>query len=146
MMEEPSSASSAEAPTVALRTALTASKGLEEPLRLLGCAAIRHPWGTVALWLIAILLGAWGAHRLPQLSVGVEAGVPGSPSKRADDVLRSEFNNPFIDPLVVAVSAPHLSIDAAPYLGWLKETGRILAAVPSVRRIDSYAEGNDERL
>ena len=146
MMEEPSSASSAKAPTVALRAALNASKGLEEPLRLLGCAAIRHPWATVALWLIAILLGAWGAHRLPQLSVGVEAGVPGSPSKRADDVLRSEFNNPFIDPLVVAVSAPHLSIDTAPYLGWLKETGRILAAVPSVRRIDSFAEGKDERL
>jgi RND superfamily putative drug exporter len=146
MMEDPSSASPAEAPTVALRAALNSSKGLEEPLRLLGCAAIRHPWATVALWLIAILLGAWGAHRLPHLSVGVEAGVPGSPSKRADDVLRSEFNNPFIDPLVVAVSAPHLSIDAVPYLGWLKETGRILAAVPSVRRIDSYAEGNDERL
>jgi putative drug exporter of the RND superfamily len=146
MMEEPSSASSAEAPTVALRTALNASKGLEEPLRLLGSAAIRHPWGTVALWLIAIILGAWGAHRLPQLSVGVEAGVPGSPSKRADDLLRSEFNNPFIDPLVVAVSAPHLSIDTAPYLDWLKETGHILAAVPAVRRIESFAEGHDERL
>ncbi|HEY4449409.1 MAG TPA: MMPL family transporter [Steroidobacteraceae bacterium] len=100
----------------------------------------------MALWLIAILLGAWGAHRLPQLSVGVEAGVPGSPSKRADDLLRSEFNNPLIDPLVVAVNAPHLSVDTAPYLDWLKETGRILAAVPAVRRIESFAEGHDERL
>jgi len=141
-MEEPSSAS----PTVALRAALEASRGVEEPLRRLGRAAVHHPWRTVTLWLIAILLGAWGGHRLPGVTRGVEGGVPGSPSKRAADALRSDFNNPLIDPLVVAVSAPHLRIDAPPYLEWLRETGRTLAAVPAVRRIESYADGSDERL
>jgi RND superfamily putative drug exporter len=100
----------------------------------------------IALWLVAVLLGAWGRHQLPQVTVGVEGGVPGSPSKRAADELRSEFNNPFIDPLVVAVSAPHLRIDAPPYLNWLRETSHLLASVPGVRRVASYAEDSDARL
>ena len=97
-------------------------------------------------WLIAILLGAWGAHRLPQVTLGVEGGVPGSASRRAADALRSEFNNPFFDPLVVAVSAPHLQVEAPTYLAWLKETARVVAGVPGVQRVISYADERDARL
>ena len=145
-MEEPSPASPAEAPAVALRVAPGAAAGSNPPPRLLGRAIVRHPWSIIALWLVAILLGAWGRHQLPKVTVGVEGGVPGSPSKRAADELRSEFNNPFIDPLVVAVSAPHLRIDAPPYLNWLRESSQLLASVPGVRRVASYAEGSDARL
>jgi RND superfamily putative drug exporter len=108
--------------------------------------AARHPWLVLVTWLIAILLGAWGEYRLPQVTLGVEGGVPGSPSRRAAEALRSEFNNPFIDPLVVAVSVPHLQVEAPPYFAWLEETGRVLAAVPGVRRVASYADGRDVRL
>src|SRR6516162_7928086 len=145
-MEEPSPASPAEAPAVVLPVAPGAAAGRNQPPRLLSRAIVRHPWSVIALWSVAVLLGAWGRHLLPQVTVGVEGGVPGSPSKRAADALRSEFNNPFIDPLVVAVSAPRLRIDAPPYLNWLRETSHLLAAVPGVRRVASYAEGSDARL
>ncbi len=144
--DEPSLASPAEAPAVAVRAAPAAATAPQRPLRLLGRAVVRHPWAVVVAWLVAILLGAWGEQRLPEVTVGVEGGVPGSPSRLAADALRNEFNNPFIDPLVVAVSAPHLQIDAPPYLSWLRETSPVLAAVPGVRRVASYADGSDAQL
>ena len=110
---------------------LDTAADLKGPLQPAG-TAMRHPWVVLAVWLIALLLGAWGAHRLPQVTLGVEGGVPGSPSRRAAEALRNEFNNPFIDPLVVAVSAPHLKVEASPYLAWVAETAHALAAVPGV--------------
>ena len=127
------------------RAPFDAEADLKGPLRPAG-TAMRHPWLVLAVWLIAVLLGAWGAHRLPQVTLGVEGGVPGSPSRLAADALRSEFNNPFIDPLVVAVSAPHLKVDAPPYLAWVAATAHALATVPGVRRVASYADERDARL
>jgi len=125
---------------------VAADAGLEGPPPPSGSAVVRHPSLVLAAWLIAILLGAWGEYRLPQVTLGVEGGVPGSPSRRAAEALRSEFNTPFFDPLVVAVSAPHLQVAAPPYFAWLEETGRVLAQVPGVRRVASYADGRDARL
>ena len=84
---------------------------LPDPFLRLGAFVARHPWWVLALWLVAIVLGAWGAHRLGQVTVGVEGGVRGSPSARAAEVMSREFSNPFTDPVVVAVAAPHLAID-----------------------------------
>jgi putative drug exporter of the RND superfamily len=127
------------------RAPLDADADLRGPLRP-AAMAVRHPWLVLAVWLIAVLLGAWGAHRLPQVTLGVEGGVPGSPSRRAAEALRNEFNNPFIDPLVVAASAPRLTVEASPYLAWVAETAHALAAVPGVRRVASYADERDARL
>jgi len=118
----------------------------EEHLPVHATVMVRHPWLVLGAWLIAILLGAWGAHRLPRVTLGVEAGVAGSPSRRAADTLRNEFSNPFFDPLVVAVSAPHLQVEAPAYFGWLKETAHLVAGIPSVRQVISYADGRDARL
>src|SRR5579862_550130 len=100
----------------------------------LGSVVVRHPWWVLSAWIVAIALGAWGAHRLGQVTLGVEGGVPGSPSRRANDALRTQFSNPFIDPVVVAVSAPHLKVDAAPYAAWLSEATHALTALPEVRK------------
>jgi putative drug exporter of the RND superfamily len=143
-MEEQSPASPAEAPALALHAAPATAP--RRPVLLLGRAVVRHPWLVIAAWVVAILLGAWGEHRLPQVTIGVEGGVPGSPSRLAAQALRNEFNNPFIDPLVVAVSAPHLQVDTPPYLTWLKETSRVAAAVPGVRRVASHADDRDAQL
>ena len=117
-----------------------------EHLPLHATVMARYPWLVLGAWLIAILLGAWGAHRLPQVTLGVEAGVAGSPSRLAADTLRNDFSNPFFDPLVVAVSAPHLQVEAPAYFAWLKETAHLVAGVPSVRQVISYADGRDARL
>jgi len=116
------------------------------PFLRLGRAVVRHPRLVLGIWAVVILLGAWGEHRLAQVTQGVEAGVPDSPSRRASEALYRDFTNPFIDPLVVAVSAPHLRVNEPPYLAWLEQTSRTLAALPSVRRVSSFAQEHDARL
>jgi hypothetical protein len=98
-----------------------------------------HPRVVIIAWVAAIIIGAWGAHRLPQVAVGGTGGISGSPSAAAAKALRTEFSNPFIDPLVVAVSAPRLRIDEEPYLAWVRNAARVLGALPSVRRVADYA-------
>ena len=97
-------------------------------------------------WIVAIALGAVGAHKLPAVAVGGTAGIPGSPSILAGDALRTEFSNPFIDPLVLAVSAPRLNVDDAPYLSWIQNAARVLGALPSVRRVADYAGTHDPEM
>ena len=105
-----------------------------------------HPRVTLIAWVAAIAVGAWGAHRLPQVAVGGTGGIPGSPSDTVARALRTEFTNPFIDPLVVAVSAPALRIDDAPYLNWLKSAARVLGALPSVRSVADYSRAHDPQM
>ena len=119
---------------------------MSEWLRRLARAVVRHPWRVLAIWAVVLLFGAWGEHRLAQVTLGVEAGVPDSPSRGASEALYRDFSNPFIDPVVVAVSAPHLRVDEPPYLTWLEETRHALEALPSVRRVASYADTRDARL
>ena len=98
-----------------------------------------HPRTILFAWVVAIALGAWGEHLLPEATVGGAAGVPGSPSNLANAALRTEFNNPFIDPLIVAVSAPRLDVAQDPYLGWVKQASQALSKVPGVARVEDYA-------
>lgn len=112
----------------------------------LGQAVVQRPWRVLLIWLLAIVAGAIGSHRLAQVTVGVVGGVPDSPSRRAGDLLRSEFGNPFIDPIVVAVSAPGLRVDTQPYLGWLQQAGEVLRHLQQVRRVASYADTRDAQL
>ncbi|HTB27832.1 MAG TPA: MMPL family transporter, partial [Steroidobacteraceae bacterium] len=105
-----------------------------------------HPRVVLLGWIVAIALGAVGAHKLPAVAVGGTAGIPGSPSILAGDALRTEFSNPFIDPLVLAVSAPRLNVDDAPYLSWIQNAARVLGALPSVRRVADYAGTHDPEM
>jgi RND superfamily putative drug exporter len=112
----------------------------------LGFWVARHPWRVLVLWALIIALGAIGSHRLAQVAVGGEGGVPGSPSRLAADALRLQFSNPFLDPLVVAVTSPRLRVDEAPYASWLRQTAARLAALPEVRRVESYSDSRDAHL
>src|SRR5579871_1912289 len=112
---------------------------MSDPFLRLGRLVARRPWWFIAVWLLAITFGAIGAHRLQRVTVGVEGGVPGSPSHRAGELLRTEFSNPFLDPLVVAVSAPHLKVSDAPLLGWLKHTEQTLSGLGGVHKVASFA-------
>ena len=112
----------------------------------LGRWVATHPRRVLAAWLVAIALGAWGAHKLPQVSVGGAGGIDGSPSSQAADALRNEFDNPFIDPLLVAVSSPKLQIDSDPYLAWVRRVSATLAGLREVRRVASYADTHDSRM
>jgi len=98
-----------------------------------------HPRTILFAWIVAIGLGAWGEYRLPEATVGGAAGVPGSPSDLANAALHTEFSNPFIDPLIVAVSAPGLDVAKEPYIGWVRRASQAMSKVPGVARIEDYA-------
>jgi putative drug exporter of the RND superfamily len=87
-----------------------------------------------------------GSHRLTQVTVGVEGGVPDSPSRRAGDALRRDFSNPFLDPVLVAVRAPQLNVAHPPYFDWLRTTGQALSRLHEVRRVKSFADERDGEL
>jgi putative drug exporter of the RND superfamily len=105
----------------------------------LGQWVATHPRTILFVWIVAIALGAWGEYRLPDATVGGAAGIPGSPSDLANAALRTEFSNPFIDPLIVAVSAPGLDVAKEPYIGWVRQASQALSKVPGVAKIENYA-------
>jgi RND superfamily putative drug exporter len=124
------------------RQELTLNSGF---LRL-GTWVAAHPKGVLFAWLVVIALGAWGAHKLPDAAVGGTGDIEGSPSKAVSVALRSEFTNPFIDPLVVAVAAPALDIDREPYRAWVQQAAGAIGALPDVRKVSSYVDARDARM
>jgi RND superfamily putative drug exporter len=112
----------------------------------LGTWVAAHPKGVLFAWVIVIALGAWGAHKLPDTAVGGTGDIEGSPSKAVSEALRSEFTNPFIDPLVVAVSAPALDIDQEPYRAWLRRAAGAIGSLPVVRKVSSYVDVPGARM
>jgi putative drug exporter of the RND superfamily len=112
----------------------------------LGAWVATHPRRVLGMWVIAIALGAWGAHKLPQVAVGGAGGIEGSPSQGVSDLLRSDFTNPFIDPLVVAVSAPGLDIDRDPYRAWVQRTAAVLGRLRDARKVSSYADTREPHM
>jgi RND superfamily putative drug exporter len=112
----------------------------------IGTWVAMHAVLVLCAWVVFIALGAWGAHRLSQVAVGGAGGITGSPSGVASERLRTEFQNPYIDPLVLAVSAPDLKVDSEPYLAWIKRAGAALSALPEVRRVASFADSRDARM
>jgi len=116
---------------------------LNSLFRKLGGWVAMHPLSVIAVWAITIAIGAWGAHELPSVAVGGTGGIEGSPSKAVSVLLRSDFTNPYINPLIVAVSAPQLDIRATPYQEWVRQTGKILSALPAVSKVASYLDTQD---
>ena len=112
----------------------------------LGRWVAAHPRPILVAWLVALALGAWGAHKLPEAAVGGVSGITGSPSKAASDALRNEFDNPLLDPLVIAVSAPDLRVEAEPYRGWVQRAASLLGGMPEIRRVRSVADSSDPKL
>ena len=112
----------------------------------LGQWVAAHPRATLIGWIAIIAFGGWGAHRLPQAAVGGAGDIPGSPSAAAAKALRNDFVNPFIDPLVVAVSAPSLHIDDGPYLAWTRSAAAVLAALPSVPQVADYSRTRSPQM
>lgn len=100
----------------------------------------------MAAWIAVILVGAWGAHRLPQIAVGGAGGIPGSPALAAGDTLRKDFQNPFIDPLIVAISVPGLEIDQEPYRTWARHAATVLGGLSEVRRVAGYLDTHEARM
>jgi len=113
---------------------------------MLGRAVARHPILVVSIWAVAIGFGAWGAVAFPGVAVGGAASVAGSASQRVDTTLRRDFDDPFLDPLIVAVSMSRYSIGEPRFAAWDRRAAAALRALPDVSRVASYTDGGDPSL
>jgi RND superfamily putative drug exporter len=111
----------------------------------LGTFVAGHPLRILALWAVAIALGAWGAHLFPQAARGGYSGLAGSASKSVSDALSADFDAPFLDPLVVAIESPHLTPANPALRDWLQAVTERLRALPQVAQVGADP-GLDPRL
>jgi RND superfamily putative drug exporter len=105
-----------------------------------GASVARHPRRWLAAWAVAIALGAWGAHNFPAAAIGGSTGLAGSPSKAVDDALQTEFSDPFLQSVAIAVASPGLTADAAPMRAWQRDVAAALRGRAEVRAVADYAE------
>jgi len=112
----------------------------------LGHGVCRHRRAVVGAWLAAILVAAGGAQQLPHVVVGGSGPLEGSSSQRMDAVLHAEFDYPYSQPLIVAISSERQTADDSTFLAWIEEAATRLRGLPEVREVASYAEHGDSRL
>jgi RND superfamily putative drug exporter len=112
----------------------------------LGNWVATHPKRVLLIWICLIGAGAIGAHKFDQVTVGGAGGIENSPSFRVAETLRSDFSNPYIDPLVIAVHSSTLTVDADPYLSWVRRTAEMLGKLPEVRKVSSFADSPNARM
>jgi RND superfamily putative drug exporter len=106
----------------------------------------KHPRRFLAGWAIVIALGVWGGERFPDAAQGGTAGLYGSDSKLVSDTLRTDFKNPFLDPLIVVISSPRYASDDSGLLAWNREAADALRRLPEVKQVAAYADRHDPQL
>ena len=111
-----------------------------------GACVGRHPRGVLAAWAVAIALGACGSRSFELAAQSGTSDLYGSPSHEVAATLRSDFSVPFLEPLVVAVSTPTLSVDDAALMAWDRDAARALRGLPSVKRVAAYSDSHDPHL
>ena len=121
-------------------------RAMDAIFRRLGSYVSRHPRWILCAWAVAISLGAWGAHYFPAAARGGYTGLAGSSSKAVSDTLHTEFDDPFLDPLAVAVSSPAHAIDDPALLAWTRAVAQKLRTLPEVRQVADYGTAPDPHL
>jgi uncharacterized membrane protein YdfJ with MMPL/SSD domain len=100
----------------------------------LGRFAFDHRRAVVAVWVVAVALGALGALRLPGALLGGSGAIAGSPSAAVAQTLATRFENPFGELLVVAIASDHLPPADPRRALALHEAARRLRATPDRRQ------------
>ena len=119
---------------------------MNRSLHHFGAFVGRHPRSVLFTWAIAIGLGLWGAAKFQIAAQSGTSGLYGSPSNAVTEALRSEFSNPFLEPLIVVVSSPRLTIDDSRLLRWDEQAAKTLRALPVVKAVAAYADRHDPQL
>ena len=74
-------------------------------LARLGTAIARHPWRVVGAWLLIGIVASFGARDLPALARGGSGVLDDSAAQRAATELNRIFDDPWVDPLALAVAS-----------------------------------------
>ena len=112
----------------------------------LGLFIAARPVPFLVGWAIVIGLGVWGGGRFSDAAQGGTAGLYGSQSKAVSDALLSEFDNPFLDPLMVVIETRKFRADDEAVLAWTRDGARLLRGMPEVKQVAAYADRLDPQL
>lgn len=112
----------------------------------LGAWLYRNRFAVIGFWLVAVIVAGLGAARITQVLSGGTGGIAGSQSERVEQVLSSEFKNPYAQVLVLVARSDRQTIDDPTYRAFLKDAVARLRAIPEVSDVTSYPEAEDERL
>ncbi len=112
----------------------------------LGSWVARHRLQVIVLWLLAVLVCAGLALQLPAVVRGGSGALAGSPSQRMTETLHTEFDNPLVEPLVVALFSPRYRIEDPVYRAWIDEAVQRLRDLPDVLQVADPATTGDVRL
>ncbi len=112
----------------------------------LGRFAARRPWWIVAAWVvIAVVVGRWAALAPDRLQAG-SGDVAGSTSVKVDHLLTSDFDNPFIQSLVLAVTSKKQPADSPVLKAVFRNVDKALKGLPAVRDVMLPERSLDPRL
>jgi RND superfamily putative drug exporter len=100
----------------------------------------------LAICLVVVALGAWGARGAKDVLYGATVELAGTDSARVARALREDFDNPFAELLVVAAESPGLAVDDPRYRRWLEATTAALRAHPDVEAVASWLDRGDARM
>jgi RND superfamily putative drug exporter len=94
----------------------------------------------VAVWLVLLVVAGLGAARAPEVLKGGAAGIPDSSSARAQEILRSQFDNPYQYSFLVTVTSPKHVMEDEAYRAMLGELQAKAAAQPFVGKTVSFLD------
>ncbi len=111
-----------------------------------GAWVARHPWPVVIAWAVAIVLGTLGSGAFDRVAQNGASGIAGSGSAAVDEALRRDFDNPFLEPLVVTAWTPQHTLAEPAVAAWHRQAAAALRAVTDVAAVADAAEGGDPQL
>ncbi|HEY9723510.1 MAG TPA: MMPL family transporter [Oscillatoriaceae cyanobacterium] len=105
-----------------------------------GLGLHRFRWAVLAVWLVLVAFGVFGAQRAHDVLKGSAGGIPGSGSARAAELLHSKFVNPYQYNFLVTITSDKLTLDGDRYPVLIRDLEHSLDGLPFVTRTFSYLD------
>jgi RND superfamily putative drug exporter len=119
---------------------------LKERFAKVGAWLYRHRIAVIGFWVAAVIVASLGAARIASVLAGGTGGIAGSQSERVEQILATEFDNPYAQVLVLVARSETQTIDDPAFRTFLADTLTALRAHPEVSDVTSYPEADDVRL
>jgi putative drug exporter of the RND superfamily len=104
-------------------------------LARLGAAIARRPWPVIGAWLLIGITASFGARELPAMARGGSGVLDDSAAQRVGAELNRAFDDPWVDPLALAVASDAYRRDDPRVAGILACSQHALAARGEVRKV-----------
>jgi len=113
-------------------------------LARLGTAIARHPWRVIGAWMLIAIVASFGARELPALARGGSGVLDDSAAQRAAAALNRAFDDPWVDPLALAVASDLYPRGDPGVAAVLACSQRTLAARDEVRKVERLEDAGGQ--